>query len=94
VLPGAPIADGLGDQPQNLNDPAGPQVGEDIPPQAPPALNAAAGQGDPAPGRIGVHERRVEQPPQNPNWWGFFKELQMIVVGFFTSLLPGFQHVE
>ncbi len=30
----------------------------------------------------------------NNHWWGFVKEIQMIVVGFITSLLPGFHHVD
>ncbi|XP_057854593.2 uncharacterized protein LOC131064460 isoform X2 [Cryptomeria japonica] len=30
--------------------------------------------------------------PQGLNWWGFMKEVQMIVVGFVMSLLPGFHH--
>ncbi|KAH9315353.1 hypothetical protein KI387_023980, partial [Taxus chinensis] len=29
---------------------------------------------------------------QGLNWWGFVKEVQMIVVGFLMSLLPGFHH--
>lgn len=32
--------------------------------------------------------------PQGLNWWGFVKEVQMIVVGFMTSLLPGFHHAD
>ncbi|KAJ4972244.1 hypothetical protein NE237_005343 [Protea cynaroides] len=28
------------------------------------------------------------------NWWGIVKEVQMIVVGFITSLLPGFHNVD
>lgn len=28
------------------------------------------------------------------HWWGVVKEVQMIVVGFITSLLPGFHHVD
>ena len=30
--------------------------------------------------------------PQGLNWWGITKEVQMIVVGFVMSLLPGFHH--
>lgn len=26
------------------------------------------------------------------NWWGVVKEIQMIVFGFITSLLPGFHN--
>lgn len=32
--------------------------------------------------------------PQGLNWWGFVKEVQMLVVGFVTSLLPGFHHAD
>ena len=39
----------------------------------------------------GVNERA---DPQGLNWWGFVKEVQMIVVGFVTSLLPGFHHAD
>ncbi|KAG6741090.1 hypothetical protein POTOM_056574 [Populus tomentosa] len=28
------------------------------------------------------------------NWWGIVKEIQMIVFGFITSLLPGFHHID
>ncbi|KAH7365613.1 hypothetical protein KP509_18G037500 [Ceratopteris richardii] len=38
-----------------------------------------------------------QQPPeaQRARWWGFLKEVQMLVVGFVTSLLPGFhQHMD
>lgn len=28
------------------------------------------------------------------HWWGIVKEIQMIVFGFITSLLPGFHHVD
>lgn len=27
-------------------------------------------------------------------WWGIVKEIQMIVFGFITSLLPGFHNIE
>ena len=27
-------------------------------------------------------------------WWGFVKEIQMIVFGFITSLLPGFHNID
>ncbi|KAJ7526156.1 hypothetical protein O6H91_17G084600 [Diphasiastrum complanatum] len=35
-----------------------------------------------------------ELPAQGPTWWGFLKEIQILVVGFVTSLLPGFQNPE
>lgn len=28
------------------------------------------------------------------HWWGIVKEIQIIVVGFITSLLPGFHNVD
>ncbi|BBN16524.1 hypothetical protein MPTK1_7g07080 [Marchantia polymorpha subsp. ruderalis] len=57
-----------------------------------PPQEGVVGQGEGAPVRAGAEG--AAQPPQNPNWWGFFKEVQMIVVGFLTSLFPGFQHVD
>nr|PNR48244.1 hypothetical protein PHYPA_012719 [Physcomitrium patens] len=35
-----------------------------------------------------------QQNLEDGNWWGLLKELQMLIVGFFTSLLPGYQHVD
>ncbi|CAM8928291.1 unnamed protein product [Rhodiola kirilowii] len=36
-----------------------------------------------------------EQGRHNVNpLWGLMKEIQIIVLGFITSLLPGFQHVD
>lgn len=28
------------------------------------------------------------------HWWGIVKEIQMIVFGFISSLLPGFHNIE
>lgn len=41
------------------------------------------------------NENRLE-PDQGGgfNWWGLAKEIQMIVIGFITSLLPGFHNVD
>eukprot|EP01018_Ginkgo_biloba_P030069 Gb_20115 [translate_table: standard] len=36
----------------------------------------------------------VVDEQQHPNWWGIMKEVQMIVVGFVASLLPGFHPAE
>ena len=36
-------------------------------------------------------EARVEGGNQ---WWGIIKEIQMIVFGFITSLLPGFHNID
>ncbi|XP_047337177.1 uncharacterized protein LOC124940689 [Impatiens glandulifera] len=35
-----------------------------------------------------------ENGGNNNRWWGIVKEIQMIVFGFITSLLPGFQNVD
>lgn len=39
-----------------------------------------------------------EQEPGMGNdgnrWWGIVKEVQMIVFGFITSLLPGFHNID
>ncbi|KAK1276838.1 hypothetical protein QJS04_geneDACA004100 [Acorus gramineus] len=43
-----------------------------------------------------AEHRHPEEPgPMEENrvqWWGLAKEIQMLVIGFITSLLPGFQH--
>uniref|UniRef100_A0A1J3EF06 Transmembrane protein n=1 Tax=Noccaea caerulescens TaxID=107243 RepID=A0A1J3EF06_NOCCA len=36
----------------------------------------------------------VDAGQQGNQWWGIVKEIQMIVFGFITSLLPGFHNVE
>ncbi|KAL3683286.1 hypothetical protein R1sor_001308 [Riccia sorocarpa] len=64
---------------------------EAVPPGG-PGQEGAVRQGEGGPAAVGADG--APQPVQNPNWWGFFKEVQMIVVGFLTSLLPGFQHVD
>nr|CAD1823180.1 unnamed protein product [Ananas comosus var. bracteatus] len=40
-----------------------------------------------------ANENRPEPERRNGlNWWGIVREVQTFVVGFVTSLLPGFQH--
>ncbi|THG09661.1 uncharacterized protein LOC114281481 [Camellia sinensis] len=39
------------------------------------------------------HEHVVE-PDGGNRWWGIVKEIQMIVFGFITSLLPGFHNMD
>lgn len=47
----------------------------------------------PIPPVVPVVEEARQQPQDT--FWGFVKELQMLVVGFVTSLLPGFHaHVD
>ena len=79
-----------------------------MPPQQPAHANIAAqGQalGDAIGGGAEQNERgnliqqglnNVQQqpPPDAGNWWGLFKEMQMLIVGFVTSLLPGYRHAE
>ncbi|CAN8326535.1 unnamed protein product [Cochlearia groenlandica] len=36
----------------------------------------------------------VDAGQQRNQWWGIVKEIQMIVFGFITSLLPGFHNIE
>ncbi|WZZ76415.1 hypothetical protein YC2023_087785 [Brassica napus] len=36
----------------------------------------------------------VDAAQQGNQWWGIVKEIQMIVFGFITSLLPGFHNIE
>lgn len=42
------------------------------------------------------NEHVVEPGADNAGnrWWGIVKEIQMIVFGFITSLLPGFHNLE
>ena len=43
----------------------------------------------------GVAGDEAQRQPLGHAWWGFLKEIQMLVVGFVTSLLPGFhQHID
>lgn len=62
-----------------------------------PADNHAGGPaaaGNAADNLGGDHEQQ-QAPAQRATWWGFLKEVQMFVVGFLTSLLPGFhQHMD
>ena len=36
----------------------------------------------------------VDAGQQGNLWWGIVKEIQMIVFGFITSLLPGFHNID
>lgn len=41
------------------------------------------------------NENLAEPGGVNANhWWGIVKEIQMIVFGFITSLLPGFHNID
>eukprot|EP00249_Psilotum_nudum_P022319 c28468_g5_i1 orf=999-2381(-) len=84
---------GGGGNVQNEGDAAGAALADarDAPANA-GAVGELRGQGAAA-AAVGAREH-VEQAAQGPTWWGFLKEIQMIVVGFVTSLLPGFQHVD
>eukprot|EP00250_Pteridium_aquilinum_P011278 c19960_g1_i1 orf=518-1666(-) len=55
---------------------------------------APVGEGGVA-GNLGGDHVQQQAPVQGATWWGFLKEVQMLVVGFVTSLLPGFhQHMD
>ncbi|KAM7267032.1 hypothetical protein ACFE04_009198 [Oxalis oulophora] len=42
-----------------------------------------------------VAENENAEPENGGNhWWGIVKEVQMIVIGFITSLLPGFHNID
>lgn len=48
-------------------------------------------------GNQAVENENVAEPgggDQANNWWGIVKEIQMIVFGFITSLLPGFHNID
>lgn len=67
-----------------------------------PAPVAAADNVAGGPGGAGVavdnpagDHAQQQAPAHGAPWWGFLKEVQMLVVGFVTSLLPGFhQHMD
>ncbi|XP_042491441.1 uncharacterized protein LOC122071189 [Macadamia integrifolia] len=67
--------------------------------------NAAHGDVQPGLENDNRHADDTTQPAENENqaepdarggvnWWGIVKEFQMIVVGFITSLLPGYHNVD
>ncbi|KAJ7536496.1 hypothetical protein O6H91_12G071700 [Diphasiastrum complanatum] len=57
-------------------------------------INAApAGDGAVVPGAA-IPAPVDQHPVQGPRWWDFLKEIQILVVGFVTSLFPGFQNPE
>ncbi|KAH0655032.1 hypothetical protein KY285_029914 [Solanum tuberosum] len=68
--------------------------------------NVAAGEGQPGGenenllgndvNRVGENEQAVEPRAADGGnrWWGIAKEIQMIVFGFITSLLPGFHNID
>ncbi|XP_010276586.1 PREDICTED: uncharacterized protein LOC104611299 isoform X2 [Nelumbo nucifera] len=74
-------------------------------PARPEDENAAPGEAQPGVGDDLQHEDDANQQVENENrpepgagngvnWLGIAKEIQMIVVGFITSLLPGFHNVD
>ncbi|XP_016580069.1 uncharacterized protein LOC107877826 isoform X2 [Capsicum annuum] len=68
--------------------------------------NVAAGEGQPGGenenqqgndiNRVGENEPALEPGAADGGnrWWGIAKEIQMIVFGFITSLLPGFHNID
>lgn len=46
--------------------------------------------------RVGENEPALEPGAADGGnrWWGIAKEIQMIVFGFITSLLPGFHNID
>ncbi|KAJ7979414.1 Transmembrane protein [Quillaja saponaria] len=80
--------------------------GENIPPARQGNENAAAAEGQPEAeienqpaedGNRAVENENVVEPGAANganHWWGVVKEIQMIVFGFITSLLPGFHNID
>ncbi|XP_009778002.1 uncharacterized protein [Nicotiana sylvestris] len=68
--------------------------------------NVAAGEGQPGGenenqqgndvNRVGENEHAAEPGAADGGnrWWGIAKEIQMIIFGFITSLLPGFHNID
>ncbi|XP_024024168.1 uncharacterized protein LOC21399886 [Morus notabilis] len=80
---------------------------ENVPPPARQGIeNAALAEGQPGAEMENRPADNGDQPVENehlaePNggnggnqWWAFVKEIQMIVFGFITSLLPGFHNMD
>ncbi|XP_057975562.1 uncharacterized protein LOC131162941 isoform X2 [Malania oleifera] len=64
-------------------------------------LARAENENPPLPGDVGngrIENENIAEPGEGNganHWWGIVKEIQMIVFGFITSLLPGFHnHVD
>ncbi|KAJ0250862.1 Transmembrane protein [Hirschfeldia incana] len=57
---------------------------------APEGQENEAGDGN----RANANENVDAAGQQGNQWWGIVKEIQMIVFGFITSLLPGFHNIE
>lgn len=48
-------------------------------------------------GNLAAENRNAAEPGAENganNWWGIVKEIQMIVFGFISSLLPGFHNID
>ncbi|XP_010541117.1 PREDICTED: uncharacterized protein LOC104814654 [Tarenaya hassleriana] len=71
-------------RPQNENAAPEGQVREEN-----EAQNADNGNGNRA-----NQNGNVVEPEAGNHWWGIVKEIQMIVFGFITSLLPGFHNLD
>ncbi|KAL3625146.1 hypothetical protein CASFOL_030600 [Castilleja foliolosa] len=44
--------------------------------------------------RGGIENEHADEAEAGNRWWGIAKEIQMIVFGFITSLLPGFHNID
>ena len=59
----------------------------------PPGGNLAEENQEPGPAAGNENQQGAEGEGNRHNWLGgILKEVQLLVVGFITSLLPGFQH--
>ncbi|KAK9931615.1 hypothetical protein M0R45_018887 [Rubus argutus] len=69
---------------------------ENAPPVARQGIDNAALAGIENENRPADENENAPEPVANGGnrWWGIIKEIQMIVFGFITSLLPGFHDVE
>lgn len=45
-------------------------------------------------GQAVLNEQEPGMGNDGNRWWGIVKEVQMIVFGFITSLLPGFHNID
>ncbi|KAL4567071.1 hypothetical protein LXL04_022643 [Taraxacum kok-saghyz] len=85
-----------GAPPQQPRPAGGVRAADHIPPVENAPLADGGGEGD---GNQGLNEEGDNENNNNNNnnnnrWWGIVKEIQLIVFGFITSLLPGFHNID
>lgn len=78
--------------PPRPNRPADNDPAAAVPLNEDAALEGQENEGDNG-NRANANEN-ADAGQQGNQWWGIVKEIQMIVFGFITSLLPGFHNID